>query len=131
MNSTSIDEHCMKVPGFTKKQVQAYARASGDLNGIHIDEEQARANGLPGVIVHGLLTMACTSIPFIPLLENGWHVSYFQTRFTGKVFLEEALFIEWMPAETEEEKLFTLKVSKEDGTKVTEGIIELSRSKSM
>lgn len=131
MNSTSIDEHCMKVPGFTKKQVQDYARASGDLNGIHIDEEEAKANGLSGVIVHGLLTMACTYIPFIPLLENGWHVSYFQTRFTGKVFLEEALYIEWTPAEAEEEKLFTLKASKEDGTKVTEGIIELTRSKSM
>jgi acyl dehydratase len=35
-----------------------YAGASGDYNPIHIDEEFARAVGLPGRILHGLWTMA-------------------------------------------------------------------------
>jgi acyl dehydratase len=35
-----------------------YAGASGDFNPIHIDEEFARAVGLPGRILHGLWTMA-------------------------------------------------------------------------
>ena len=35
-----------------------YAGASGDFNPIHIDEEFARAVGLPGKILHGLYTMA-------------------------------------------------------------------------
>jgi acyl dehydratase len=35
-----------------------YAGASGDFNPIHIDEELARAVGLPGRILHGLWTMA-------------------------------------------------------------------------
>jgi acyl dehydratase len=35
-----------------------YAGASGDFNPIHIDEEFARAVGLPGRILHGLYTMA-------------------------------------------------------------------------
>ena len=35
-----------------------YAGASGDFNPIHIDEEFARAVGLPGRIPHGLWTMA-------------------------------------------------------------------------
>jgi acyl dehydratase len=35
-----------------------YAGASGDFNPIHIDEEFARAVGLPGKILHGLWTMA-------------------------------------------------------------------------
>ncbi len=35
-----------------------YAGASGDFNPIHIDEEFARAVGLPGRIRHGLWTMA-------------------------------------------------------------------------
>jgi acyl dehydratase len=35
-----------------------YAGASGDFNPIHIDEEFARAVGLPGRILHGLWSMA-------------------------------------------------------------------------
>ena len=35
-----------------------YAGASGDFNPIHIDEEYAKAVGLPGRILHGLWTMA-------------------------------------------------------------------------
>jgi acyl dehydratase len=40
--------------GLTKR----YAEASGDPNPIHIDEEFAKSVGLPGVILHGLYTMA-------------------------------------------------------------------------
>lgn len=35
-----------------------YAGASGDYNPIHVDEEFARAVGLPGRILHGLYGMA-------------------------------------------------------------------------
>lgn len=35
-----------------------YAQASGDHNPIHLDEAFARSAGLPGVILHGLCTMA-------------------------------------------------------------------------
>jgi acyl dehydratase len=35
-----------------------YAGASGDFNPIHIDDEFARAVGLPSRILHGLWTMA-------------------------------------------------------------------------
>jgi acyl dehydratase len=37
---------------------QRYAEASGDHNAFHLDEEVARAAGLPGIIVHGLCLMA-------------------------------------------------------------------------
>ena len=39
-------------------QADRYAQASGDHNPIHLDEEAARAVGLPGRILHGLCTMA-------------------------------------------------------------------------
>ena len=39
-------------------QTFVYAEASGDRNPIHLDDEAARRAGLPGIIVHGLLTMA-------------------------------------------------------------------------
>jgi acyl dehydratase len=35
-----------------------YAGASGDFNPIHVDEEFAKAVGLPGRILHGLYMMA-------------------------------------------------------------------------
>jgi acyl dehydratase len=35
-----------------------YADASGDQNPIHQDEDVARSVGLPGVIAHGMFTMA-------------------------------------------------------------------------
>jgi acyl dehydratase len=35
-----------------------YAEASGDPNPIHIDPEFAKSVGLPGVILHGLYSMA-------------------------------------------------------------------------
>ena len=39
-------------------QTDRYAAASGDFFEIHLDDEAARAVGLPGRIVHGLCTMA-------------------------------------------------------------------------
>jgi len=42
-------------------QTYRYAEASGDHMRIHLDPEAARRAGLPGIIVHGLCTMAFTS----------------------------------------------------------------------
>jgi acyl dehydratase len=39
-------------------QTFRYAEASGDRFAIHLDDAAARAVGLPGIIVHGLCTMA-------------------------------------------------------------------------
>ncbi len=42
----------------TRADLVRYAEASGDHNPIHQDEEVARSVGLPGVIAHGMYTMA-------------------------------------------------------------------------
>lgn len=42
-------------------QTYRYAEASGDPMPIHTDEEFAKAMGFPGIIIHGLCTMAFTS----------------------------------------------------------------------
>jgi acyl dehydratase len=41
-------------------QTQRYSEASGDPMPIHLDDDFAKAMGLPGIIVHGLCTMAFT-----------------------------------------------------------------------
>lgn len=42
----------------TRADLVAYAGASGDHNPIHQDEQVALSVGLPGVIAHGMYTMA-------------------------------------------------------------------------
>jgi acyl dehydratase len=42
----------------TRDDLVAYAAASGDHNQIHQDEEIALAVGLPGIIAHGMYTLA-------------------------------------------------------------------------
>lgn len=42
----------------TRADLVRYAAASGDHNPIHQDEDVARSVGLPGVIAHGMYTMA-------------------------------------------------------------------------
>jgi acyl dehydratase len=42
----------------TRVQIARYAGAIGDFNPMHVDEEFARAAGMPSVIAHGPLTAA-------------------------------------------------------------------------
>src|SRR5262249_14928815 len=52
-------------------QTFRYAEASGDPMTIHLDEEVARSVGLPGIIAHGLCTMAFTSWALISTVGDG------------------------------------------------------------
>jgi acyl dehydratase len=52
-------------------QTVRYANASGDRNPIHLDDTVAKMAGLPGIIVHGLCTMAFTSKVMIDHLCHG------------------------------------------------------------
>jgi acyl dehydratase len=51
-----------QLPGLSKSasrlDLVKYAAASGDYNPIHFDHDSARAAGLPGIVVHGLLMAA-------------------------------------------------------------------------
>jgi acyl dehydratase len=44
--------------GYDPDQTQRYSKASGDPMPIHLDEDFAKSVGLPGIIVHGMCTMA-------------------------------------------------------------------------
>lgn len=50
---------------FDDDQTFRYAEASGDPMPIHTDEEFAKSMGLPGIIVHGLCTMAMNSVAVV------------------------------------------------------------------
>ena len=56
---------------FDKDQTYRYSEASGDTVPIHLDEEFAKSVGLPGIIIHGLCTMAFTSWATVGELAGG------------------------------------------------------------
>jgi acyl dehydratase len=52
-------------------QTFRYSEASGDTMPMHLDEEFAKSVGLPGIIIHGLCTMAFTSVAAVQELCGG------------------------------------------------------------
>lgn len=52
-------------------QTYRYSAASGDANRIHLDDEFARGVGLPGIIVHGMCTMAFCARAVVDTLADG------------------------------------------------------------
>ena len=77
------------LPGRTveidRERVVAYAAASGDHNRIHWDERYARDVGLPGVIGHGLLTMASAVAMVEDWAGSEAYVADYRTKFVGLV----------------------------------------------
>jgi NAD(P)-dependent dehydrogenase (short-subunit alcohol dehydrogenase family)/acyl dehydratase/putative sterol carrier protein len=72
----------------TADQASRYAVASGDDNPIHVDVATARAAGLPGVILHGLCTMAFAQRDLINALCGGdpARLERLSVRFARPVF---------------------------------------------
>ena len=52
-------------------QTYRYAEASGDHNPIHLDENTAKMAGLPGIILHGMCTMAMAAKGAVNGLAGG------------------------------------------------------------
>lgn len=88
-------------PPVNRDQLRRYAEASGDPNPIHLSDEAADAAGLPGVIAHGMLTVATMGLLFSPYLEHG-HVKTFRSRFSGMVFLGDVLRVGGLATEVRE-----------------------------
>jgi acyl dehydratase len=69
----------------TREQIRAYAEASGDDNPVHLDEVVAQRAGLPGIIAHGLLTMALLGRALTAWAGDPDRVRLFGVRFAGIV----------------------------------------------
>jgi acyl dehydratase len=69
------DARAKKVGEFTvhvdDDQTYRYRDASGDQMPIHVDNDFAKSVGLPGIIAHGLCTMAMTSQAVIKTVADG------------------------------------------------------------
>lgn len=69
----------------TRADLVAYALASGDPNPIHTDEDVARAVGLPGVIAHGMYTLALAARYVDEWVGEPGHVVELGAKFTRPV----------------------------------------------
>ncbi len=109
------------VPALTKPaigplQLALFAGASGDHNPIHLDEQAARNGGLPGVIAHGMLSMA-----FLGQMLTGWvpqrAIRGFSTRFSAMAFPGDVITCKGVVAakrQEDGEKLVDLEITAEN-----------------
>jgi acyl dehydratase len=111
-------------------QTFRYAEASGDRNPIHVDENVARMAGLPGIIVHGLCTMAFTSKVMIDNLCNGepTRLKRLRVRFSRPVRPGATITTRvWPEGEREGRRIFAYETSASNGQAVIRGgIAEVS-----
>jgi acyl dehydratase len=70
-----------------------YAGASGDFNPIHIDEDFARAVGLPGRILHGLWTMAQVARAQTDAAGGPEHLKRLSVQFRGMGVPEQEILV--------------------------------------
>jgi acyl dehydratase len=70
-----------------------YAGASGDFNPIHVDEEFARAVGLPGRILHGLWTMAQVARAQTEAAGGPEHLKRLSVQFRGMGVPEQEIVV--------------------------------------
>src|ERR1700683_5329737 len=70
-----------------------YAGASGDFNPIHIDEDFAKAVGLPGRILHGLWTMAEVARAQTEAAGGPEHLKRLSVQFRGMGVPEQEVVV--------------------------------------
>jgi acyl dehydratase len=95
-----------------------YAGASGDFNPIHIDEEFARAVGLPGRILHGLWTMAQVARAQTEAGGGPGHLKRLAVQFRGMGMPEQEIVVSGVVREVEEGRAVVDTVAEQGGSQI-------------
>src|SRR5438132_6807412 len=74
-----------------REEVKAYADASGDQNPLHQDDNFARSVGFPGIIAHGMFTMAHLSSALTRWLGDPVALTSIGVQFRAVVFMDETI----------------------------------------
>ncbi len=72
-----------------REDLVRYAGASGDFNPIHYNDRMAAALGLPGVIAHGMLTMAQAARVVTDWIGDPSRLVEYGVRFTKPVVVPD------------------------------------------
>jgi acyl dehydratase len=73
----------------TRADLVRYAGASGDFNPIHWSDRVATSVGLPGVIAHGMFTMALVARAVTEWTGDPGAIVEYQARFTRPVVVPD------------------------------------------
>jgi len=111
---------------FRTEQIAAYARASGDMNPIHLDESFAKSVGLPGVIAHGMLQMSIAAIVAAKAAGGPQRLRRLSVRFAGMV--EPGDTVTFTADEVEPGKLQIRAINQHGDVILTKGAAEFDAS---
>jgi acyl dehydratase len=101
--------------GLTKR----YAEASGDPNPIHTDPDFAEKAGLPGVILHGLWTMAQVARANTAAAGGDPRaLKRLSVQFRGMGFPEKEVTVTGTIAEADGDKVVVDTVAEQDGNQI-------------
>ncbi len=74
-----------------REDVKAYADASGDQNPLHQDDAFARSVGFPGIIAHGMFTMAHLTTALTTWLGDPRALLRTNVQFRAVVFMDDTM----------------------------------------
>ena len=74
-----------------REDVKAYADASGDQNPLHQDDAFARGVGFPGIIAHGMFTMAHLTKAITDWAGDPGALKRMHVQFRQVVFMDETI----------------------------------------
>lgn len=111
-------------------QTHRYAEASGDHNPIHVDPDTAKMAGLPGIICHGMCTMAIATKAAVNGLAGGdpTRVKRVGVRLSKPVLPGQELTTKlWKEAEGAGVTTYGFETYNQDGKAVIkQGVVEIS-----
>ena len=102
----------LRLEKITRSMLSSYAKASGDLNPIHIDPVFARKAGLKDVIAHGMLVMAYLARTLTDVFPHSSLVS-FSSQFISMTLIGDRLtcFGKIVKKNIDEKNSVTLEIS--------------------
>jgi acyl dehydratase len=95
-----------------------YAGASGDFNPIHIDEDFARAVGLPGRILHGLWPMAQVARAETEAAGGPEHLKRLSVQFRGMGVPEQEVVVSGTVRELADGRAIVDTVAEQAGSQI-------------
>jgi acyl dehydratase len=111
-------------------QTHRYAEASGDHNPIHLDENTAKMAGLPGIINHGMCTMAIATKGAVNGLASGdpTRLKRVGVRFSKPVLPGQELTTRfWKESDGDGVTVYGFETFNPDGVAVIKnGVVEIS-----
>ncbi|HTZ13629.1 MAG TPA: MaoC/PaaZ C-terminal domain-containing protein [Mycobacterium sp.] len=110
-------------------QTFRYSSAAGDPMPIHLDEEVARSTGLPGIIAHGLCTMAFTSWAVLTELADSDvnRLKRFAVRFSKPVLPGDDFETRiWRKAQANGSTNYAFETARGNDFVITDGLAEIS-----